>query len=1127
MRRLVGLLTALMLVLGGTPVLAAGEAWSRDAFVMLNGKGILQGTNITFENGALPISRGEFAVILDRLLQLPSEYDCTLTDVADSDFYAESVKRMVTNGIAKGKDKNLFAPNDTMTREELAVLLVKAFEYQKGSEVLFAESLDAYTDGAQISGWARESVSKAVFCGLMKGTAETVFDGGRQVTKAEAVQAAANLVLNRLAAKPKLTGTGATTIEQTVRGNTFYEDEEVRFLIHTEQKTIRWEVRDFWRRTIYQGYEEAKNGLINLKLDMDELGYFELTLLGENREGKSVTLITNSFTRVTRYDFDSVNPEESFLGVCTALRKNPTDVLEDALNREIRMLGAKSIRDGSEWKSVEREKGVYAPQLNDAVVEQMAKKYNMDYLYVGGLDNPLYDVNEKTKAAQTPYTDNGREGYANFMKWLALYDGGFYKHLNLYNEWNGPGFGSRGGSPAACKPELYHALAKKTYETVKSASPNTLLAGPSFAGGGFEAGAVFMEQLGELGTLNYLDIIAGNAYNVTTTPDFIAERFANIDRIVREHNNGEAKPIWITETGYPTYAETTETMAGEYTVPLMVNALSVGVDRIFWYNLADYGISETDKEHHFGLMRFPTNSLGAHTMKPSFAALAVLAREITQYQYLEDHSSDAFKWHTFAQGNHVKNVLWAYEKRNVSVRTERPLEVMDFMGNRTTLYPCGGQVRLTLENDPIYIDGAIDGVALDQTFDAACEDTSVNGKLAAVIRMEGIQTDALSAVIDGISYPLTVRDGKVDQTLSLPSKNTADEYDIIVRLCADGRDIGVIKAYVTVAELYDITVVPEITNISNREISLNISLKNQKAESVSVQEIRWSLGGQEHRTSINAELQPHETGKYVIKANVGSYSTKMQLNLSAVVDYQKKQAADVSRTVEFNPNAKVTVSPGVSPEEQLAEAPAIQLADGTFVSLGGGSHSGENDLGGKLWLTWDDGNLYFTAQVKDDRHEIPNTGEKIWGNDSIQMALALDADSLGEEFDRLVDLQLQKDPNFAASNRSNYYEVTISDTMEGPTIWVHKDVAAGSVSYQMTDAQAEIQRDEAAKTTTYWVSFPWSSLPPMDPNQVPEMLMSVLVNDCDSGLRKGYIEWGSGIGQSKNRALFRPFQFVK
>ena len=1126
LKRISAAITAAVMLMIPTVGIAA-EEWSEGAFRLLNGKSILSGTQVTMERGGETITRADFSVILDRLLELEDNYSCVLNDVSDTDYYSGSVRRLITNGIAKGKADGYFNPGDGMTREEMAKLMVSAYEFKKGSRILYDDVLAEYTDKDEISPWAAECVNKAIFSGLMKGVGGGRFDGGSAVTKAQAVQCAANLIMNLYELKPNISQNGETTIEQTVRGNSFYEDEPVRFIIHTNQKSLLYEVKDFWRRTIYSGYKEPENGVVDLTLDMNELGYFELSLFGDDRNGNTVTLLTNSFSRVTRRDFQDVDPADSYFGVVTALRKNPTDVLEDALNREVRMLGVKSIRDGSEWKSVERTKNVYTPQLNDEVIEQMAKKYNMDFLYTGGLDNPLYDVNEKTGAAQTPYTDNGREGYANFMKWLALFDGGFYKYLNLYNEWNGRGFGARGNSPADCKPEMYHALAKKTYETVKSASRSTVLVGPSFAGGGFEAGAEFMEELGKLGTLQYLDIVSGNAYNVTTTPDFIAERFSNIDRIIKQYNNGKEKDIWITETGYPTYGDITESMAGEYTIPLMVNAISAGVDRIFWYNLADYGIDPNNKEDHFGLMRYPTNELGAHTLKPSFLALAVLTREITEFKYGENRSTENFKHHTFTKGDEIKNILWAYSKQNVEVRTDTALKITDFMGNSFTAEPENGRLMLTLENDPIFIDGYISEVKIAEDFDIRSYDTSVNSDIKTDVSIGNINCNKICLEIDGKRYELGVNNGCAEGTITLPQKTEADDYDIIAKVYGDGRLIGEIKDYVKISKLYDVTVIPEITNIKDKEITFNVKLKNNKAEPVSVQGIKWQLGSADGELEVNKKLNAYETAEYKIKTDVDRYTVKYSMNVCAVVDYENKNEPDVSRVAEFNPNAKKTVIPEGDAEEQLQGAPVIDLETGEFVPLNNSVRAGSDDLSGKMWLTWDDDNLYFTAKIRDNIHETPKTGELIWNNDSIQLAVALDADNLGEEFDKLIDMQVQKDPNFSAANRSNYYEFTISDTSEGTTIWTHKDVKTGSVSYKLEGASAVINRDEKSKTTTYYVSFPWSELPPMNPEAAPEMLMSVLVNDCDAGVRKGWIEWGSGIGMSKNRALFRTFQFVK
>jgi len=40
------------------------------------------------------------------------------------------------------------------------------------------------------------------------------------------------------------------------------------------------------------------------------------------------------------------------------------------------------------------------------------------------------------------------------------------------------------------------------------------------------------------------------------------------------------------------------------------------------------------------------------------------------------------------------------------------------------------------------------------------------------------------------------------------------------------------------------------------------------------------------------------------------------------------------------------------------------------------------------------------------------------------------------------------------------------------------------------------------------------------------MSVSMLVNDNDGAVRKGWIEWGSGIGTGKDPALFRPVRLA-
>ena len=433
--------------------------------------------------------------------------------------------------------------------------------------------------------------------------------------------------------------------------------------------------------------------MIILNLPDSQKGYFELEVCTSDGLQREIT----SYSVIEGAALDDIEPSDSPFGINTAFRKNPEGVLEEALTREVRILGAKSIRDGSEWRSVEREKGVYAPQLNDDEVRQLAQEYNLDYLYVAGYDNPLYDKNTSTGAGQTPYTEEGRSGFANMVNWLAE----DYRYIGIYNEWNG-GFGKRGESPADSKPYYYHALVKKTYEVVRKNHPDTILAGPSFAQGGYEGGTQFLSALGQLGTLQYLDVISGNMYRVDLRPEFIREKLLETDDVVKSYNSGEAKELWVTETGYPIWGDITEEVSAKYLVPLYVNALAGGAKRVFWYNLADTGCDPQNREENYGLLRHEDNSMGGNTAKPSFVAYSVMTRQLTGLTYERDLSDGTVQAHSFTDGDRRCTVLWSYDGGVFSFEADAAVTITDFMGSSRTVFPENGVVTVSVSDTPIY-----------------------------------------------------------------------------------------------------------------------------------------------------------------------------------------------------------------------------------------------------------------------------------------------------------------------------------------------------------------------------------------------------------------------------------------
>ena len=144
----------------------------------------------TFQPDA-QITRAEFAAFAARVLGLEQNtaYVPLFADVAEGQWYTGVVLACAHKGILAGAD-GLFRPEDRITREEMAKIIVSAYLQQTGGE-LETEGEPAFTD--EISTWAVPYVNAAVEAGLMKGTSETAFSARAFATRAEAVT-----VINRL-----------------------------------------------------------------------------------------------------------------------------------------------------------------------------------------------------------------------------------------------------------------------------------------------------------------------------------------------------------------------------------------------------------------------------------------------------------------------------------------------------------------------------------------------------------------------------------------------------------------------------------------------------------------------------------------------------------------------------------------------------------------------------------------------------------------------------------------------------------------------------------------------------------------------------------------------------------------
>ncbi|OPY63610.1 MAG: Cellulosome-anchoring protein precursor [Pelotomaculum sp. PtaU1.Bin065] len=135
------------------------------------------------------ITRAEFATALVKAFQLADNGGKTFADTA-AHWAKDYVAAAAASGIVSGYDADTFGPDDLITREQMAVMIVKA----AGSAPAAGES--QFSDSGGISGWAADAVAAATENGIIKGYPDNTFRPQSSATRAEAVTVVVN-ALNR------------------------------------------------------------------------------------------------------------------------------------------------------------------------------------------------------------------------------------------------------------------------------------------------------------------------------------------------------------------------------------------------------------------------------------------------------------------------------------------------------------------------------------------------------------------------------------------------------------------------------------------------------------------------------------------------------------------------------------------------------------------------------------------------------------------------------------------------------------------------------------------------------------------------------------------------------------------
>lgn len=164
--------------------------WAGEAIAFCVGRGLFAGVSDThFAPDAL-MTRGMFVTVLHRLAGSPAAGEADMADVPPGAWFAPGVGWATSSGIVRGVGEGCFAPDGSVTREQIAAML---YAYAGRPSTSGEAALHSgYGDAHALSPWAQQAMCWAVETGLIQGR-----DGGLLAPTGTATRAEVATLLMR------------------------------------------------------------------------------------------------------------------------------------------------------------------------------------------------------------------------------------------------------------------------------------------------------------------------------------------------------------------------------------------------------------------------------------------------------------------------------------------------------------------------------------------------------------------------------------------------------------------------------------------------------------------------------------------------------------------------------------------------------------------------------------------------------------------------------------------------------------------------------------------------------------------------------------------------------------------
>ncbi len=169
----------------GAIVVEPGKEWENNFIDVTEGKWYYEAVQYVAENGLMngvdgtrfapnvALTRGMLATIIYRYAGSPKTTQTNpFRDVPSGMWFTDAIIWANEKGIVEGFGDGLFGPNEHVTREQVATMMMRLAKYM-GLDTSDTNNLAGYSDSAETSNWALASVKWANASGLLTGRTDT------------------------------------------------------------------------------------------------------------------------------------------------------------------------------------------------------------------------------------------------------------------------------------------------------------------------------------------------------------------------------------------------------------------------------------------------------------------------------------------------------------------------------------------------------------------------------------------------------------------------------------------------------------------------------------------------------------------------------------------------------------------------------------------------------------------------------------------------------------------------------------------------------------------------------------------------------------------------------------------